>query len=86
MVLARSLDENLHTRQGPVRTFLILAHYASRTVFEEQMESLKGSMLKLRNIIQFLRAWTSYVRVDAKLTLYEYYLSLRRLLGMRPIM
>ncbi|KAK8202696.1 ABC1 family-domain-containing protein [Phyllosticta capitalensis] len=84
--LTRSLDENLHTRQGPVRTFLILAHYASRTVFEEQMESLKGSMLKLRNIIQFLRAWTSYVRVDAKLTLYEYYLSLRRLLGMRPIM
>ncbi|KAK7511239.1 ABC1 family-domain-containing protein [Phyllosticta citriasiana] len=53
--LTRSLDENLHTRQGPVRH-----------------ESLGGSMLKLGNIIQFLRAWTSYVRVDVKLTLYEY--------------
>ncbi|RAL59358.1 hypothetical protein DID88_006848 [Monilinia fructigena] len=31
--LTRSLDENLHTRQGPVRSFLILARYCSRTVF-----------------------------------------------------
>ncbi|KAG9992037.1 ABC1-domain-containing protein, partial [Aureobasidium melanogenum] len=32
--LTRSLDENLHTRQGPVRTFMILARYAARAVYE----------------------------------------------------
>jgi aarF domain-containing kinase len=36
--LTRSLDENLHTRLGPVRTFLILARYCSRTVYEEEVE------------------------------------------------
>lgn len=83
---ARSLDENLHTRQGPIRTFLILARYASRTVFEEHMEALSGSILRPRNLFRFLRAWLSYVRVDLELNLYEYYLSLRRVLGLHPVM
>ncbi|RMZ12943.1 hypothetical protein D0860_02760 [Hortaea werneckii] len=34
--LTRSLDENLQTRNGPVRTFMILARYAARCVFQEQ--------------------------------------------------
>ncbi|OJD29933.1 ubiquinone biosynthesis [Diplodia corticola] len=84
--LTRSLDENLHTRQGPIRTFLILARYASRTVFEEHMEALSGSILRPRNLFRFLRAWLSYVRVDLELNLYEYYLSIRRVLGMHPVL
>ncbi|KAK5136123.1 hypothetical protein LTR04_004562, partial [Oleoguttula sp. CCFEE 6159] len=56
--LTRSLDENLHTRQGPVRTFLILARYASRTVFDEQLESLSGSYLWPRNLLTLLAAWS----------------------------
>lgn len=81
--LTRSLDENLHTRQGPVRTFMILARYCSKTVFEEQMELLsdRGSMFRPKNLWQFVRAWTSYMRVELKLSLYEYYLSIRRSLG-----
>lgn len=56
--LTRSLDENLRTRQGPVRTFLILARYCTRTVFEEQVEDLKkrGSLLWPRNMIGLLGA------------------------------
>ncbi|KAF2086134.1 ABC1 family protein [Saccharata proteae CBS 121410] len=84
--LTRSLDENLHTRQGPVRTFLILARYASRAVYEEQMEAIRGSMLWPGNVARLLTAWAAYVRVDLKLGLYEYYLELRRLLGMAPVM
>lgn len=76
---ARSLDENLHTRQGPVRTFLILARYATRTVFEEQMEivSHNGSLLRPSNLYRFLSAFTAYMRVELKLLAYEKWLSLK---------
>ncbi|KAK2764026.1 hypothetical protein FQN54_009645 [Arachnomyces sp. PD_36] len=83
--LTRSLDENLHTRHGPVRTFLILARYATRTVFEEQMEDIgqRGSLLWPRNFFHFLQAWASFMRVEIKLDLYERWLSLGTLVGLR---
>ena len=40
--LTRSLDEGLQTGEGPERTFLILARYASRTVYEEEVENIFG--------------------------------------------
>ncbi|KAH8596509.1 putative ABC1 family protein C15C4.02, partial [Bisporella sp. PMI_857] len=82
--LTRSLDENLHTRQGPVRTFLILARYCSRTVFEERVEDLKskGSLFWPRNLLGLLSAWLGYIRVEAKLELFELGLSIKRLTGM----
>ncbi|KAI9813878.1 MAG: hypothetical protein M1826_002365 [Phylliscum demangeonii] len=78
--LTRSLDENLHTRFGPVRTFLILARYCVRTVYEEQMEiiGLHGGLLRPSNMVRLLRAWLSYARIELKLTLYELTLSWRR--------
>lgn len=81
--LARSLDESLQTTLGPVRTFLILARYCTRTVFEEQMEiiSQRGGLLQPGNLGYVLGAWISYARVALKLSLYEYYLSVRRFLG-----
>ncbi|KAL8711283.1 MAG: hypothetical protein Q9220_004180 [cf. Caloplaca sp. 1 TL-2023] len=79
--LTRSLDESLQTRDGPVRNFLILAHYCSRTVFQEQMELLgrKGRLFWPRNALHLLAAWISYARVEAKLLFYEWYISLRRI-------
>lgn len=73
---ARSLDENLHTRQGPVRTFLILARYASRTVYEEQLENLRsgsgaGLKFRLKNLVAFIKAWSAHMRVELKLEVYE---------------
>lgn len=81
--LTRSLDENLHTRQGSVRTFVILARYATRCVFEEQLEKLHeyGSILWPRNFFRFLYAWAGYLRVELKLNLYERYLMLKSRLG-----
>ena len=81
--LTRSLDENLHTRQGPVRTFLILARYCSRTVFEEQVEELqkRGSLLWPRNMLGLIGAWLGYFRVEAKLEAFELWLGLKRLVG-----
>lgn len=81
--LTRSLDENLHTRQGPVRTFLILAHYASRCVYEEQIEKLKGSFLWPRNLWARLAAWASFARTEVKLSAYELLLSAQRRLGIQ---
>jgi aarF domain-containing kinase len=82
--LTRSLDENLQTRQGPVRTFLILARYCSRTVFEEQVEELRkrGSLLWPRNMVGLFGAWLGYFRVEVKLEVFELWLSIKRMLGM----
>lgn len=81
-MIARSLDENLHTRQGPVRTFLILARYASRTVYEEQLEKLSGGVLWPSNLVAFFRAWTAHLRIELRLNAYETYLKVRAALGM----
>ncbi|KAF2652478.1 ubiquinone biosynthesis protein [Lophiostoma macrostomum CBS 122681] len=84
--LTRSLDENLHTRQGPARTFLILARYASRTVYEEQLEGLRGTLLWPSNLVAFLRAWSAHIRVELRLSTYETYLKMRAMLGMDAVL
>ena len=85
--LTRSLDENLHTRQGPVRTFMILARYCSRTVFDEQKEIIgeKGSRFWPPNTWRLLMAWLSYLQVELKLSLYESYIGWRRTLHLESI-
>ncbi len=82
--LTRSLDENLHTKQGPVRSFLILARYCSRTVYEEQVENIRamGSLLWPPNTIRLVSAWLGYLRVELKLEAFETWLSLKRILGL----
>jgi len=81
--LTRSLDENLQTRQGPVRTFMILARYAARTVFEERVDAIRGSLLWPGNWMLYGVALAAYAKVAVKLRLYELYLSARRRLGLR---
>lgn len=80
---ARSLDENLHTRSGPMRTFLILARYATRTVFEEQMENIHASGGVFLNFFRFLSAWFGFLRVEVKLSVYETVLSMKSRFGLR---
>ncbi|KAK4951450.1 hypothetical protein LTR10_010425 [Elasticomyces elasticus] len=80
--LTRSLDEKLETREGPVRTFMILARYAARSVFEESVEGIKGSMIWPQNVWQYSVALALYAKVALKLRAYELYLSGRRRLGL----
>jgi aarF domain-containing kinase len=54
-------------------------------VYEEQLESLKGSVLWPSNAFAFLRAWIGYKRLEFKLSSYEFYLDARRLLGFGPL-
>lgn len=68
-----------------MRTFLILARYASRTVYEEQLEKLSGSILWPRNLFSWLSAWSRHFRVEMQLSTYETYLKLRAMLGYHKI-
>jgi aarF domain-containing kinase len=79
------LDEGLKTREGPARTFLILARYAARTVYTEELQGIHGSILWPQNWFLFLKAWTAFARVDVKLGVFELWLRLRRKIGLRPI-
>ncbi|KAK4610812.1 ABC1 family protein MCP2 [Fulvia fulva] len=79
--LTRSLEENLHTTTGPVRSFMILARYAARCVWEEEWDLVKGSVLWPTNLIHLSAALYGYAKVALKLKVYEYYLSARRRLG-----
>jgi len=83
--LTRSLDESLHTTLGPARQFLILARYCMRTVFHEQLEEIRkqGSFYWPPNTLRLLTAWLGYVRVELKLEAFEFWLSVKRMLGFR---
>lgn len=84
--LTRSLDENLHTRHGPLRSFLILARHAARTVYDEQLESLRSAAGSLvwppRVVVSRFMAWTAYVRIEMKLAVYEWVLYARSVFGL----
>lgn len=79
--LTRSLDENLHTRLGPARTFLILARYCARTVWYEELDGVvhaSGGLLWPANWPHLLTAWWSYMRVRTKLSAFETWLGIKR--------
>ena len=77
--LTRSLDESLGSPE-PLRPMLILAKYASWTVWEEQKETIRrrGSILWPRNLGRLIFAFWEFARVEVKLWRFERYLSLRR--------
>lgn len=82
--LTRSLDENLQTRQGPVRQFLILARYCMRTVFHEQLDEIRqrGSLYWPPNALRVLAAWLGLVRVHLRLEAFEMWIAVKRMCGL----
>jgi len=66
---------------------MILARYCSKTVFEEQMEIIRGagSIFWPHNLLRLIAAWSSFMRVELKLSLYEHYISFRRFASLKPI-
>lgn len=82
--LTRSLDENLQTRQGPMRSFMILARYCARTVFREQIDEIKereGGLWWPGNALRLAAAWIGFLRVELKLEAFEWWLTVKRLVG-----
>jgi aarF domain-containing kinase len=85
--LTRALDESLHTRQGPMRQFLILARYCSKTVFLEQWQNVRkaGSVLWPPNAFRLLAAWLGFMRVELKLELFEICQNASRTMGFKQL-
>lgn len=84
--LTRSLDQNLKTTQGPVRSFLILARYAAQTVWEEQVDFLRqsgGLFWPPGHALRLMGAWTAFMRIRLQLAVYESLLYVRGRLGLR---
>ena len=68
-----------------MRSFLILAQYAARTVLDEEIEKLHnhgGVLWPPSNAWWFLRAWMAYANVGLKLHAYEWVLYFRGMAGM----
>lgn len=82
--LTRSLDENLQTGRGPERTFMIMARYCARSVYEETMETIQrhGGILRLENLVRWVGALWYYWRVNLKLRVFESTLFWRGVLGL----
>ncbi|KAF2461316.1 ubiquinone biosynthesis protein, partial [Lineolata rhizophorae] len=86
--LTRSLDDSLQTRQGPARSFLILARYAARCVLAERVEALRAASpagaawWPPAVLLGLVRAWTAYAGVVARLQLFEAWVAARRWLGL----
>ena len=81
--LTRSLDENLKTGKGQERTFMIMARYCARAVYEEVLEGINntGGLLRPGNLLVWMRGLWDYWRVAFKLRVFEGVLGAQRLIG-----
>ncbi|AMD21708.1 HFL148Wp [Eremothecium sinecaudum] len=71
--LTRSLDESLENPLGLERTFLILAQYCAKTVYDETRENIDQYYKKwsIRWIFNELKAWVEYQRRKNQLVIYD---------------
>lgn len=82
--LTRSLDESLQTGRGPERSFLIMAKYCSKAVYEETIEIIykTGGLLRGENFLRWLGALWNYWRVGLKLKAFETAIYAKSVLGL----
>lgn len=73
--LTRYLDEKLASPLGPERTFLIMATYCARTVYEEDRENImsKHRRFGLTRYSKLLSNWWVYFKRQSQLSFYDFY-------------
>lgn len=78
--LTRYLDEKLDSPLGPERTFLIMASYCAKTVYEEQREQIitKHRKWGITRWIKLADNWWSFTTRQNELVLYDLIMSLKR--------
>lgn len=71
--LTRSVDENLQTGRGPERSFMIMARYCSKAVYEETLDMINrtGGLFRSGNLLRWLRALWEHWRIGLKLRVFE---------------
>lgn len=78
--LTRNLDENLNNPLGPERTFLILANYCARVVYEESLEQ-NSALYHRYSMLWFahnLTTWLSFQKRRSSLFFYDLYMFFSR--------
>lgn len=79
--LTRNLDENLDNPLGPERTFLILANYCAKVVYEESKE--KDNRIYKKGSIKWMfhrfQSWLAYERRKSALYIYDIVMLLKGL-------
>ncbi|EMG47976.1 ABC1 family protein [Candida maltosa Xu316] len=77
--LTRNLDENLSSSLGPERTFLIMANYCAKCVYEEQKENINATFRGWSWITHSVSNWWSYQKRLSSLFVYDILLMVKRL-------
>lgn len=79
--LTRNLDEGLNNPLGPERTFLIMANYCARTVYEEQNELIsdKYNRFSFKWIIGKFENWVWYHRRLSSLYFYDWIMAIKNI-------
>lgn len=79
--LTRNLDEGLNNPLGPERTFLILANYCARTIYDEALEKISFHYKKFSIgwIYRSLTAWVAYHKRISSLYVYDCMMLLKRI-------
>lgn len=73
--LTRNLDETLDNPLGPERTFLILANYCARAVYQEALEQNAKKYTNLwSHLIHNFGSWLSYHKRVSSLYFYDLYM------------
>ncbi|KAK6200029.1 ABC1 family-domain-containing protein [Scheffersomyces amazonensis] len=78
--LTRSLDESLNNPLGPQRTFLIMANYCAKVVYDEVTEQLNRTYSKY-SIMRFMghvQNWVNYHKRLSTLYIYDFVMVLRK--------
>ncbi|KAK9447040.1 ABC1 family-domain-containing protein [Limtongia smithiae] len=82
--LTRALDEMLETSIGPERTFLIMAQYCARTVYQEDKENLQHIpwTSPFARLLGTSQAYWKYLKRASKVEFYDVALWFTGLLGL----
>lgn len=74
--LTRSLDENLNNPLGPERTFLIMANYCAKVVYDEEIEinNKHHKKYSLFRALTNIKSWFAYQKRISSLYFYDLFM------------
>lgn len=79
--LTRNLDENLNNPLGQERTFLILANYCAKVVYDEAKENISSTYKRysIKGALQFVNVWWQYQKRVGTLYFFDTLMMLRNI-------
>jgi aarF domain-containing kinase len=83
--LTRNLDENLKNPLGQVRTFLIMANYCARTIYDEQIEEINDQydLYSFKGMVQKWKYWWAFQKRLSELYVYDFILMIKSIFRLK---